>query len=232
MPTLDEYAYNIRNIARGGQGDSDDDRLNIKQVKFWINGYRASGMFQITDFGKDIDPQLVQDLGVVPLLEVDKADSDCPDVDWGCTVKKIILPKLIDFPQMRALSYVGKIDKQSPFIVNYPDVVSYKQETRFGKLSNRVYLIGQNLYFILVGDDTEMQYVNIRGVFEQPEQVEVFTSEDCDPVCYDASTDQYPMPTRLYEFVLERILRNELNWTQQAVNDELNNSRLDNEKLR
>ena len=54
MPTLDQYAYNIRNIARGGQGDSDDERLNIKMIKFWINGYRASGMFEATDWGKDI----------------------------------------------------------------------------------------------------------------------------------------------------------------------------------
>ena len=40
------------------------------------------------------------------------------------------------------------------------------------------------------------------------------------------------MPHRLYEMVLVGILRNELNWTQQAVNDELNNARLDNAKLR
>ena len=231
MPTLDEYAYNIRNIARGGQGDSDDDRLNIKQVKFWINGYRASGIFDITDYGKDIDPQLVQDLGVIPLVEVDKADSECPDVEWGCTVKKVVLPRLVDFPELRALSYVGKIDKQSPFIVNYPDVANYKAATRFGKLSNRVFLIGQNLYFVLVGDDVDMEYANIRGVFEQPEKIETYSTEGCEPVCYDPSIDQYPMPQRLYEYTLRRILQNELNWTSQAVNDELNNARLDNAKI-
>lgn len=232
MPTLDQYAYNIRNIARGGQGDSDDERLNIKQIKFWISGYRASGIFQVTDFGKNIDPQFVQDLGVMPLVEVDKSDSNCPEVDWGCTVKKASIPKLIDFPNLRALSYVGKIDKQSPFIVNYPDVANYKAVTRFGHLSNRVYLVGQSLYFVLVGDDAGIEYVNIRGVFEDPINVNSFVSEDCEPVCYDASVDEYPMPHRLYEMVLVGILRNELNWTQQAVNDELNNARLDNAKLR
>lgn len=231
MSTLDQYAYNIRNIARGGQGDSDDERLNIKQVKFWINGYRASGIFQITDFGKDIDPQLIQDLGVVPLVEVDKADSECPDVEWGCVVKKVIIPKLIDFPELRALSYVGKIDKQSPFTINFPDVVNYKAETRFGHLSNRAFLIGQNLYLILVGDDTEIEYVNIRGVFELPDEIEAYPTEGCESRCYDSSIDPYPMPARLYEFVLQRILGNELNWTQQAVNDELNNARLDNAKM-
>ena len=231
MATLDQYAYNIRNIARAGQGNSDDDRLNIKQIKFWINGYRASGMFQITDFGKDIDPQLLQDLGVVPLTEVDASDSSCPNVPWGCTVKKIEIPRLIDFPDLRALDYVGKINKQSEFIVNYPNVASYKGKTKFGSLSSRVYLIGTSLYFILSKEDSDLEYVNVRGVFSQPEKVSGYATEGCDPKCFNDATDEYPMPERLYEFVLTSILRNELNWTQQAVNDELNNARQDNAKI-
>jgi hypothetical protein len=231
MPTLDKYAYNIRNIARAGQGNSDDDRLNIKQIRFWINGYRAIGMFQVTDFGKDIDPQFIQDLGVVPLTEVDKADSNCPKVEWGCTIKYIDIPKLIDFPELRALGFVGKIDKESEFIINHPNVSKYKAATRFGHLSNRAKLIGQRLYVMLVGDDINIQYMNFRGVFEEPENVKVFATEGCEARCYDPAKDEYPMPFRLYEFVLTSILRNELNWTEQAVNDELNNARKDNEKL-
>lgn len=231
MPTLDKYAYNIRNIARAGQGNSDDERLNIKQIRFWINGYRAVGMFQATDYGKSIDPQYLQDLGVVPLEEVDKADSNCPKVEWGCKIMKVEIPKLIDFPEMRALGFVGKIDKESEFIINHPNVSKYKAATRFGHLSNRVKLIGQTLYVMLVGDDINIQYINIRGVFEEPETVVGYSSEGCSPKCFDPAEDDYPMPARLYEFVLEKILRNELNWSTQAVNDELNNARLDNEKL-
>ena len=231
MPTLDKYAYNIRNIARAGQGNSDDDKLNIKQIRFWINGYRAVGMFDITNFGKNIDPQFIQDLGVVPLTEVDKADSDCPKVDWGCKVKYVDIPKLIDFPDLRALGFVGKIDKESEFIINHPNVSKYKAATRFGHLSSRVKLIGQRLYFMLAGDDINICFANIRGVFEEPETVSGFPTEGCEGVCYDPAKDDYPMPFRLYEFVLERILRNELQWTEQAVNDELNNARKDNEKL-
>lgn len=229
--TLDQYAYNIRNIARAGQGNSDDDRLNISQIKFWINGYRASGIFQITDYGKEIDPQLLQDLGVVPLEEVDAADSKCPNVEWGCTIRKVTIPKLVDFPNLRALDYVGKIDKQSEFVVNYPNVASYKRDTRFGKLSSRAYLIGDTLYFIMSKNDECLEYVNIRGVFEQPEKVIGYATEGCEPRCFDSSVDEYPMPARLYEFILTSILRNELNWTEQAVNDELNNARKDNAKI-
>ena len=76
--TLSELSYNIKNIAKGGQGNSDDDNLNIRQIEFWIRAYRARGILQTTDFGKAIDPQMVQDLGCMPLEEVDMADPDCP----------------------------------------------------------------------------------------------------------------------------------------------------------
>lgn len=229
--TINHYAYNIRNIARGGQGNSDDDKLNIKQVKFWINSYRASGIFEATDWGKEIDSQLIQDLGVVPLEEVDAADSSCPDVQWGCVVKKVTIPKLIDFPELRALDFVGLINKQQEFIVNYPNVASYKKETRFGYLSSRVYLIGNVLYFILSKQHADLEFVNIRGVFEQPEKVNFYSTKGCEPKCFDDATTEYPMPARLYKYVLENILRNELNWSAQAVNDELNNARQDNAKI-
>ena len=225
MPTLNEYAYNIKNIARGGQGNSDDDNLGIKQIKFWIQGYRASGIFLTTDYGKDIDPQLIQDLGVYPLTEVDKADSSCPDVDWGCTIRKVEIPKLIDFPKLRALEYVGLINKQSSFEINYPTTAPFKKATRFGELTSRVYLINQTLYFLFSEEHSDLQYVNIRGVFENPEDVSTFPVEGCDQKCYDPAIDQYPMPARLYEEVLVKILRNELNWTQQAIEDELNDGR-------
>ena len=231
MATLDHYSYNIRNIARGGQGNSDDERLNIKQIRFWINGYRASGLFEVTDYGKNIDPQLLQDLGVVPLVEVDAADSSCPLVPWGCTIKKVVISKLIDFPELRALEYVGYINKQSSFIINYPSVASYKKATRFGALSSRVYLIGNTLYFLLSKKDEFLEYVNIRGVFEQPESVKYYSENNCEGTCYNPQTDEYPMPARMYEYVLTKILRNELNWTEQAVNDELNNARKDNAKI-
>jgi hypothetical protein len=185
MPTLDHYAYNIRNIARGGQGNSDDERINIRQIRFWINGYRASGMFETTDFGKNIHPQFIQDLGVVPLQEVDKADSNCPQVEWGCTIKKVEIPKLIDFPDLRALSYVGYISKQNGFIINHPDQAMHKSATRFGKLKSRVYPIGNHLYFMLADCDSQLEYVNIRGVFENPEDVVTYPTEGCEQECYD-----------------------------------------------
>lgn len=231
MATLNELAYNIRNIARSGQGNSDDDRLTISQIKFWIRYYRSEGILQTTNYGKEIHPQMVQDLGIVPLVEVDATDSDCPTVQWGCKIKKVTVPKFVDFPKDRAIVFVGKIDKREPFILGNADVAYFKAATQFGKMMTRVSMIGDNMYFQLNDRDSELEYVNIRGVFEDPTKVDQYATAGCKPACFNDATSEYPLPLNLYVYVLSNILQKELQWNEAAVNDELNNARKDNQKI-
>ena len=231
MATLNELAYNIRNIARNGQGNSDDDRLTISQIKFWIRYYRSEGILQTTNYGKEIHPQMVQDLGIVPLVEVDVTDSNCSTIEWGCKTKKVIVPKFVDFPKDRAIVFVGKIDKSEPFILGNADVGYFKSATQFGTMMSRVSMIGDTMYFQLNDRDSELQYVNIRGVFEDPTKVDQYAVAGCKPSCFDDATSEYPLPLNLYVYVLTNILQKELQFTEQAVNDELNNARKDNQKI-
>lgn len=231
MATLNELAYNIRNIARSGQGNSDDDRLTINQIKFWIRYYRSEGILQTTNYGKEIHPQMVQDLGIVPLVEVDATDTDCPSVQWGCKIKKVVVPKFVDFPKDRAIVFVGKIDKVEPFILGNADVSYFKAATQFGKMMTRVLMIGNNMYFQLNDKDSELEYVNIRGVFEDPTKVDQYALAGCKPACFDDATSEYPLPLNLYVYVLSNILQKELQFSEAAVNDELNNARKDNQKI-
>jgi len=226
MATFNELAYNIKNIAAAGLGTSDDSRLNIRQIKFWIRTYRAKLINQITDFGKDIHPNDVQDLGILTLDEIDKADPNCVcDPSWGCVIKKVEIPSIVSFPEMRALLFVGKIDKQTPFVVSKADVVTYKQQTRFGSLYNRAYLIGTRLYVILTQKDCDMEYINVRGVFENPTSVDYFDPETCESRCFDDALDRYPMSEQFVSLITEEIMQKELNITLQTPNDELNDAR-------
>tara|TARA_R110002072_G_scaffold1582_2_gene13150 strand:- start:6069 stop:6776 length:708 start_codon:yes stop_codon:yes gene_type:complete len=223
--TLSELSYNIKNLAASGQGNNDDSTLTIRQVEFWIRAYRAKGILNITDYGKNIDPQMVQDLGVIPLLEVDAADSNCPKVEWGCKIKKIELPKLVDFPYNRGLLFVGKIDKRSPFILDSSDVSIFKESTAFGKQMSRCYLVGNTMYIKLYNNDVDMKYINVRGVFEDPTKVYEWPTEGCTPKCYDPMKDEYPMPLSMYEYVTGSIMQKELNMIIQTKEDETSNAK-------
>jgi hypothetical protein len=231
MATLNEFAYNIRNIARAGLGNSDDERLSISMIKFWIRGYRAKAIFELTAAGKQVDPQLVQDMGILTLSEVDKSDSECPKVEWGCSIKKVTIPKLVDWPDNRAIIFIGLIDKQTPIILDHSDTHIFKRATRFGKLMHRAYLIGNTFYVVTKDNESELKYINVRGVFENPTEVSKYPNPGCEEVCFNEDTDEYPIPMRLYEAITRNILINELQMTLQTVNDELNNARQDNQKL-
>ena len=231
MATLNELAYNIKNIARNGQGNSDDDLLTISQIKFWIQYYRAEGILQTTNYGKDIHPQMVQDLGYVPFVEVDASDSNSPTVTRGFKIKKVTVPKFVDFPKDRAVAFVGKIDKREPFILGNADTDYFKSSTQFGTMMSRVTMIGNNMYFQLNDNDSELEYINIRGVFEDPTEVDQYAVAGCKPTCFNDATSEYPLPLNLYVYVLTNILQKELQFTEQAVNDELNNARKDNQKI-
>jgi len=224
--TLNELAYNIRNIAYKGQGDSDDTKLNIRQIKFWINQHRASAIFQATDWGKDLPPTYFQDLGVVPLSDVDKSDSSCPSVPWGCEIKKVELPQLIQFPQYRGL-WVGLIDKQTPLQIDNPDTHFFTSQTRFGQNFTRVYMIKNTLYVVTKNGFEDMEYINVRGVFENPEEVMQWSTPGCEPVVCNLDDEPYPMDASMYEIILRKILSTELNMTLQTVNDVINNNQFD-----
>lgn len=229
MATLQEHAYNIRNLLRNGLGTSDDDRLSIRNISFWIKGYRAKAIEVLTDYGKNIDQSLVQDLGVLELIEIDAAESCIPGIGWGCTVKKVKIPELLDLPKNRSLTFVGKIDKMTPIKIDDADTIQYKAATKFGHLFTRAYMIGDtNLYIMPNSEDEQIKYINVRGVFEEPEDVKIY-DEDCNERCFNTETDNYPLPMSYYDFIVTNILQKEFGVILRTQNDELNNSRQDNE---
>jgi hypothetical protein len=225
--TLDQAAYNIRNLGAAGLGNSDDNRLGIRQIKFWIQYYRADFITQFTDAGKDIDPQLVTDLGNLELTEVDMADAPhCQGVEWGCTVMKIIIPKIVALPKNRGLIFVGKVDKRTMFQRHEANVHYFLRETRFADLISKWWMVGQTIYIELSKKDSEIKYINIRGVVEDPTTLKkiVEVNGECVEICFNDATDEYPLTMAIYKYIVESVLMKELGLTLRTVEDLLNDA--------
>ncbi len=126
--------------------------------------------------------------------------------------------------------WVGFVNKQNPIVYTDSDVVYFKEQTHFGKKTNRCFLIGNTLYFLFKEDFKETKYVNIRGIWENPEEAFIYPSEGCDKKCFDSAVDDYPLPLDMYEKIVGDIFRKELNIVSQTVTDEFNNARNDNQK--
>jgi hypothetical protein len=225
MATLNELSYNILNIARGGLS-SDDDRLNIRQIKFWIRYYRSIFIKKNVLESNIVDAQLIQDLGCLKLQELDKAD--CPANLWDENIKRVEIPKLVDLPSNLAITFVGLIDKITPIILNPADVVYFKQHQRFTNDMRRAYFIGKYLY-VTDPFNEDICEINVRGIFDNPEEIS-YVGQDGIEVCWN-DDQEYPIPLSYASIITSTIMERELQMTVQSTNDETNDSRESNSPI-
>lgn len=209
MATLNEITNNIRNIVRGGKS-SIADSISLKQIKFLVNGYRA--MFIRRDierqFGTtDLLRPFEQDLGCVKLIIVDKAE--CCSIDLDCDILRteFQIPKTVRLRNREGITFIGSVDKQTSFQLILPEEARFIQYKTFTKDIKRAYIL--NRYIYIPNDPTfELENINIRGIFENPEEAANFV--DCDDIpCYDDNTE-YPVPMDYIPQITEAILQKEM----------------------
>ena len=87
--TLNEIAYNLLNLIRGGRSHH-DEHISLDQIKFNIKHYRA--VFIRRDFAKNgfNSRHTEQNLGCVDLERVDA--SQCCNLPSTCVVYKSVKP--------------------------------------------------------------------------------------------------------------------------------------------
>lgn len=62
MATLNEIAYNIKNLAYGGSTTTSEESVGIRQIKFWIHYYRAMFIKEQSMEGRGVHTQFLQEI--------------------------------------------------------------------------------------------------------------------------------------------------------------------------
>jgi hypothetical protein len=202
--TLDEIAYNLLNAFRGGRS-SQDENISLDQIKFNIRHYRA--VFIRRDYARNglITRHLEQDLRCVQLEKVDM--SKCCNITLDCpayrTVKKI--PRTVRFNFEEAITYVGDITGTNRYQMIRPYEVPFIASDKFTKNNPKAYMIEDYLYIL---NNKGADYVNIRGVFESPEEASTFSDCSGAPCYTDAS--EFPMPMDMVQAITQGMMSGEL----------------------
>jgi len=74
MATLNELAYNIKNIAYGGNTNSEQN-VSTQQIKFWIHYYRAQILGELIADGRGVPIDCYQILGITQDDDHEKSDA-------------------------------------------------------------------------------------------------------------------------------------------------------------
>jgi len=227
MATLNEIAFDLLTIVKPQL--SDDNDIELKQIKFWINNQRALWIRNELNKQRTIDPSLIQTL----CAELETVDaSDCCGIDLDCdilrTKKKI--PKTIELHSKEGITRVGPVNKKGkPF--SYIDYarVPWVSNGRFN-LKSIVSFLHDDYIFVYTKDTryNKMCNISIRGIFEDPTTIGEFNDCDSNTPCY-TDNDPYPIKTWMLPALKEAILKSNLLIATRAEQqgDNTNNAKSD-----
>lgn len=99
MASLNEIAYNIKNLAYGGGSTTGEETIGIRQIKFWIHYYRAQILKEEVMNGKGVNQMYFQEIAFTYLNDVrynyTNSDGETPWKDYlednSNTISKFIV---------------------------------------------------------------------------------------------------------------------------------------------
>ena len=225
--TLNEIAYNLLNLVRGGRSNH-DEHISLDQIKFNIKHYRA--MFIRRDYARNgfTSRHIEQDLGCILLKRVDA--SQCCELPSSCIVSRTDspIPKTVRYNFAEAITYVGDITGTGTIPLVNSNTIQWLPYDKYTKDKYKAYMIEDYLY---IYNADGLEQINVRGVFEDPEDVVRFSN--CGGVgCYDDSKDPFPIPIDMLNLINSGLINGELQLLAGTFSDTENDRMQDPKTIR
>lgn len=211
MLTLNFMVYDILNSLRSHY--SDDEHIDIRDIAFAIKNQRALWLRNQFNKGETIDDEVIQDLGAVEVELINTLDLyanlNIP-LEKKIYRSKQTIPGTIERHRKPTITYVGSVNQVTKKfkLVDHLEV-PYVGNGRLNKneifcflMNDRMHIIGNsnNLYW------KGLKYINIRGVFEDPELVGKFRKANGEPsFTWDS---KYPLKHWMYTYIKEMVVHN------------------------
>ncbi len=231
MATLQEYIYDVKMLAHRMR-ISDDVRLTNRMITFWINHQRAMWLRRQENRSYRHDPQLVQSLGALPVETVDVSAAPV-NVKTGMSILRTThkIPKTLYLDELDDGIYsVGSIDNLAPRF----HYVDYKRMSWVGNSkynSDEIFAFRLNkqsdtYLYLYARDNMELKslaYVNVRGIFENPLDLQNYT--DVDGVSmFDVKNSDYPINDAMWEFMKQQISKTNFQYLAEMPTDTTNDA--------
>lgn len=191
MATLNEIAYNIRNVISGGVS-SDDTDVSLRQIKFMVHYHRANLLMKYTNNGR-------------------KASNVCFQVDVVTpTASGVTLKDVIGFNDNRAIRSIAYKDDSNvdssyvplPIVQNHDRMFVNNSRFILSAGSKIATLSDKKLYVWELDSLVSGGSLEINAMFSNPTDVSSYVDDD---------TTQYPIPEELIPMVVQNVLQLEFN---------------------
>ena len=212
--TLNEIAYNLLNLLRGGRSHH-DEHISLDQIKFNIKHYRA--VFIRRDYAKNgfTSRHIEQDLGRINIAPID-ASKAC-GIETKCAVYRsdVEIPKTIRYNFEEAITYVGDVTGFGTIPMVPSNMIQWLPYDTYTSKKMKAYMINDFLY---IYNAEGLEAINVRGVFEDPQDVASF--EQCgSDTCYDDSKHDFPISMDMLSLINQGLVAGELNLLSKTFSD-------------
>jgi len=201
--TLDEIAYNILNLYRGGRS-SNNEHISLAQIRFNVKHYRS--MLIRRDFERNnlIFRHHEQDFGCFELEKVDASKCCALPVDCVVFRTKLKVPRTVRFNNRDGITHISDVTGIHTIPLIDAIAVQHLPWDRFTKNTKKAYMIEDHLY---VYNPDGMDTIDIRGIAEDPEELAKY---DCHGgKCYDKDA-QFPLAADLIEALTTGLVKGTL----------------------
>lgn len=180
-------------------------------IDFHIGIVRSSLIKNDLNKGYSIDSTIIQDLGCLNLVLVDR--SECCSNDLGCVFLRTEkqLPSFVEMHNRPVITRVGSIDRldRKFDLIDY-ERVPYISFSKYTKGIIRAFMMNSNNYlYIAVHPDNYktllLEKVNVQGVLEDPLQLKDFITCEGKPCFTEKST--YPVKSWMIKSIIDILVK-------------------------
>lgn len=181
------------------QSESYSDRL----IANLVNTYRAKLIRQERNAGKQLTSYYIQNLGRVELVTADM--NECGIISDCILRVKNPLPKAIDTNGKSLITNVSTMDHSMDFSRTTSQRAKYDlKNTWIGNFA-KYYETGEYLY-VIKPPTKILKYINIQGVFEDPQAAKSFNTCSNVTDCYEGYDYEYPLSTTLVDTIVKLVI--------------------------
>ena len=191
MATLNEIAYNIKNIVEGGVG-TDDSNLSMRQIKFLVHATRANLLVKYTNNGRRTSESVYQ----IDLLNAKSV---------GVTYKPVV--GFNDNRAIRSFAFKSSTSVDEDYEVlavvqNHDRMFVSASKFMVANTSKYASLAGDKLYVFEGTSVVSSGKVEMKAVFLDPTTVSTYVDDE---------TTTYPIPSELIPTLTQEIIGKTLN---------------------
>lgn len=217
---LRSLVYDIWSVARGAS-ISDDDDLSERLLSEWIIQTRNELIRNAYNKGQSLNPDLEQTLTCVQLGQIPATECPC-NIDFECQILKTVkkIPSTIEVYQKNLITRISSDAMLNvPFSIIPFERSPYIQSSKYGKDLVKAFIHSNYIYLV---SSTYFDTINIKGVFEDPRELNDFLNCQGEQCFTDEST--FPISSYMLNILKQRIVDVDLKVFLNVKTDQKNDS--------